>query len=103
MREQRLAGGIDAVHDGFIESIEVLVTLGRLNPFHARACPKADESERDRGHQFPFGRFLDPGSKDLRQPTVLADARGQTLLAEVANDHPQLQCAEASPELNAIV
>ena len=34
---------------------------------------------------------------------MLADARGETVVAEVAEDHPELEAAEAAPELDAVL
>ena len=62
---------------------------------------EADDAEGHRRQTLPPGRRVDPPRKRPRQVHVrleaLADARGP----EVAQHHPQLQRAEATPELDA--
>src|SRR5256885_4623254 len=54
---------------------------------------------------FPYTTLFrsDPRSEEARQTHVLCYARSQPLGAEVTQHHPELQRAEAPPELHARV
>src|SRR5882724_11891236 len=91
------------MHDGFVENIQPLFLQGGYFSANVRTSTKANQSKRQRRKQFPVWRFLHPGSKEPSQTTMLTYASRQTIVAEVANNHPQLQCAKTSTKLNAIV
>ena len=68
-----------------------------------RRIAEADEGEGDGRDDFPFGLGSHPVGEVARERAMGADARGEPGSAEAANDHPELERAKASAELDTIV
>jgi hypothetical protein len=85
-----------------VEDALVVGVARRLVAARGRV-PEDDEREGVRGDHLPARRAAHPLGELLRQPDVVAHPLGEPLRAEGADHHPQLERAEAAPELRAVV
>src|SRR5919198_4546835 len=96
MREKSLAAGIDG-----LEQLRVEVVQGTLVVDALRMRTETDGAERRWRQALESGGLVHPGGKLASQRDVLADVRRQPPMAEIADDHPQLEGPEAPAELHA--
>src|SRR5579871_1345772 len=60
-------------------------------------------AERCRSEALEVVRVIDPAREELAEADVLVNARRQSFLPEIAQDHPELERAETATERSAIV
>src|ERR1043165_3977256 len=105
VRDKDLARSIDGLHDRFVKGVRARSPFGLRFAFALfRKRAKTDRAEGNGREQLPCRRRgFDPRGKTAREATVLAYARAEPLLAEVAYDHPELERAKAPAQLNAVI
>src|SRR5204862_6798927 len=71
--------------------------------YYVGVCAEADDAEGLWRDKLPVVRHLVPRGERAGDAAVLAQTRGQALVSEVADYHPELERAEAATELHAVV
>src|SRR5450759_4528643 len=98
MRQEETTRLVDVAHDAFIQGFQLLLVV---YPLWMGA--KAYRAEGRGSHAFKMGGVVYQVREKLRQPDVFVDARRQSILTEITQDHPQLERAEAAAQRGTVV
>src|SRR5262249_5791941 len=66
-------------------------------------CPEANDAQRGRSQPLEIGALIDPLAELAGHGYVLADSSCKPLNSEIAHHEPQLDRAEAPPELRSVI
>src|SRR5205807_1202158 len=85
-RLPRLAAGIDGLEQPRVEAVQVTLVVDAPG-----MRTETDSTERRGRQALERGGLVHPGRERVAQRDVVADVRRQSLMAEVADDHPKLE------------